>query len=206
MPEPRRSERDVDGDGNAGMMPVIHVVAVIDVINVDVVGFIPGARPVFRPRIDNTEPEAPVLESRIASHHNHRGAVNSEPASAAKVIVEADFGNAVAPVAATLAPGMMFMLPMRRAMALPRIPPGVLFVLTFVFKAADLAYVLRLMRLLWMRLVVTGLFPFRPAPRLVMLFVRGLLMHMLRASLAALVRMLRSGISVVLLMTVVVVF
>src|SRR5882762_9746981 len=102
MPEPRRSERDVNGDCNAGMMLVIHVVAVIDVVNVNVVGFIPGARPVFRPRIDDTEPEAPVLESRIASHDNHRGAVNAEPASAAKVIVEAGFGNAISPVAATL--------------------------------------------------------------------------------------------------------
>jgi hypothetical protein len=65
---------------------------------------------------------------------------------------------------------------------------------------------LRLVRLLRMRLLMMGHFPFMAVPLLVMLYMRGLLMHMLRAALAALVRMRRSGVSVVLLMTVVVFF
>ncbi len=120
------------------MAPVIHVISVIDVVDVDVVSFVPGARPVFRPRINETEPAAFVLESGVSIHHNNWVSVNAKPVSAAKMSAEAVFRNAVAPITPTFAPSMMFTLPMLRALALPNVSrPGVL----FVFVPVSLAHV-----------------------------------------------------------------
>jgi hypothetical protein len=116
-----RLERDVDGDRDSGMPPVIHVIPVIDIVDVNVIGFVPIGRPIFRPRINDTEPEAPVLESRVATHDYHWGAVDAKPVSTAKVRAKPVLRNAVASVAPAFAPGMMFMLPMLCPVVLPGI-------------------------------------------------------------------------------------
>ena len=118
------------------MAAVIHVIPVIDVVDVYVVGFVPSARPVFRPRIYDTEPEAPVLESGVSTHDEHWGAVNAKPVSTAKMRTEAVFRNAVAPVTPAFVPSMMFPLPILCAVALPNISrSGVLFVFVPVCRA-----------------------------------------------------------------------
>src|SRR5207248_9198562 len=105
-----------------GIASVIQVIPVIDVVDVNIVGFVPSARPVFRPRINRTEPEAHVLEPGISIHDNYRSVTNAEAVSTAKMRPEAIFGNAVAPVSPPFVPRMMFTLPMLCAMLLPNIP------------------------------------------------------------------------------------
>src|SRR5467141_3446674 len=97
------------------MAPVIHVISVIDVVDVDVVSFVPGARPVFRPRINETEPTALVLESGVSIHHNNWVSVNAKPVSAAKMSAEAVFRNAVAPIPPPFPPTFVVTLPTVRA-------------------------------------------------------------------------------------------
>ena len=119
QPLVRRLERDVDSNGDTWMAAVVHVIAVIDVVHVYVVGFVPGACPGFRPWINDTEPEAAVLESGVSIHDNDRSAVDAEPVSTAKMRTEAICRNAVTVVAPTLVPIMMFMFPIVRTMVLP---------------------------------------------------------------------------------------
>src|SRR5258706_12318641 len=109
------------------MAAVVHVIPVVDVVHVNVVGVVPGARPVFRPRINDAEPEASVLESRVSAHDDDWVAANSEPVSTAKIRVEAIFRNAVAPVASAFMPTMMLVLPVFCAMVLPDIGPSGMF-------------------------------------------------------------------------------
>jgi len=167
-----RLERNVDGYSDSGMAPVIHVIPVIDVVDVNVVGLVPSARPVFRPRINQAEPEAPVLEPWVAIHDNDRDAVNAKPVSTAKMRAEAVFRNAVAPVTPTFAPSMMFMLPMLGAMALPYISrSGVV----FGFVPRYLAHVLRPISPL-----VMWLLPFSAVLVCPLLLVRALFVPFLR--------------------------
>ena len=119
----RKLKRDVERYSNSGMAAVIHVIAIVDIVDVHVVSFVPTARPVFRPRINHAEPEAAVLESGVATHDQNWGAVNAKPVSAAKICTEAVLRNAVASVPTALAPSMVFMLPMLCAMVLPNGAP-----------------------------------------------------------------------------------
>ena len=120
-------ERNVYGDSDSGMAPVVHVIPVIHVVDVNVVGFIPGARPRFWPRINKIEPDAPVLESWTPAHNNHRNAMDTKPVPTAKMGAETVFRNAVSPVPSAFAPRVMFVLPMLCALALPNVSrPGVL--------------------------------------------------------------------------------
>jgi hypothetical protein len=122
----------------------------MDVVNVNVISFVPRARPVFRPRIDDTEPEAPILKSGVSTHNNYWCAANAKPVSPAKMCAETVFGNPVTAVTSTFVPSMMFMLPMLCAVVLPNISrAGVI----FTFVAARLAHVFRPMRLLLMWLL-----------------------------------------------------
>ena len=148
-------ERDVNCNCDFGIAPVIQVVTVIDVVNVDVVGFVPGARPVFRPGINQTEPEAHVLEPWISIDNDDWISMNAEAMCAAKVGAEAVFGNMISAVTAAFAPTAMFTLPMPCAVILPNVArPRV----SFGFTPAYLAKVFRPMRALIVRLR-----PFGPA-------------------------------------------
>jgi hypothetical protein len=175
------------------MTPVIHVIPVIDVVDVNVVSFVPSARPVFRPWINDTEPEAAVLESGVSTDDQEWGAVNAKPVSTAKMRTEAVFRNAVAPVTAAFAPATMFMLPILCAMALPNISRiGVLFV------PDCLAHVFRPIRL-----PVMWLLPLRPILVCPLLLVRALFAPLLRPVRRVSVRvLLRRRASVFLLMLV----
>jgi len=55
-----------DSKASAGIVRVEHVIPTIDVINIDVVGVVPA----YRPRFNESEPIASILEPRIPADHN----------------------------------------------------------------------------------------------------------------------------------------
>ncbi len=175
------------------MPSVIHVIPVVNVVNVNVVGFVPGVRPVFRPRINQTEPEASVLEPWISAHDNYRDGVNAKPVATAKMRAEMAFGNTVASVTATFVPVMMFMLPMLCAMAFPSFSP-----VLFVFVPVGLTHMFRPMPLLVMWLLV-----FRSVVVCSLLLVRALIALMLPPIGLVLVRVLHRRAPVVFLVFVI---
>ena len=107
------------------MLPVVHVVSVVDVVDIDVVSPVPGRRPCFRAGIDHTEPVAPELESGIAFDYDDGNLVDVEPVAAAEVGVEAIWRNTVSVVAAALVPGAMLTLPIMRTLAFPDVLPHI---------------------------------------------------------------------------------
>lgn len=115
----------VDSDRNSRVAAVEHVVAVVHVVNVHVVGFIPGRSPVFGPWIDDAEPETSILEARVSAHDQDGGAMNAKPVTAAKTGAEACFRNAVSTVSAAFMPAPMLVRPVARAMVLPNVVPVV---------------------------------------------------------------------------------
>ena len=120
-----RLQRDVDGDGDSRMLPVVHVISVVDVVHIDIVGPVPDRRPGFRAGINHAKPVASELETRGTLDHHDGNFVDAEPVSTAKMGAEAIFRNAVSVVAAALVPGMMLTLPIVRALALPDVLPYV---------------------------------------------------------------------------------
>ena len=114
---------DVDGNGNSGMPPIVHVVSVIDVVDIDIVGPVPDRRPGFWARINHPKPEAPVLETRGTFDHNDWDFVDAKPVSTAKMGTEAIFRNAVSVIAAACVPGAMLTLPIVCTLPLPDILP-----------------------------------------------------------------------------------
>jgi hypothetical protein len=118
-------QRDVDSNGNSRMLPVVHVISVIDVVDIDVIGPVPNRRPGFRARINHTEPEAPELETWGTLDYHDWDVVDAKPVSTAKMRTEAIFRNAVSAVAATFVPAMMLMLPVSGTLALPDVLPRI---------------------------------------------------------------------------------
>jgi hypothetical protein len=90
---------------------VIYVVPIAGVIDIYVVGFVPRRGPRFRPRINERNPIAVVLEARISAYEEHRKAVDAEEVLTPEVEPEAVFRNSVAVVAAALLPGAVFVIP-----------------------------------------------------------------------------------------------
>jgi len=90
---------------------VVHVIPVVDVNNVNVVGFVPVVGPVVWPRISQGEPIAAVLEAREPANYHVGLAIDDEHMVLAEVAVVTVVRNAVAVVAATLLPGAMVRLP-----------------------------------------------------------------------------------------------
>ena len=105
------------------MLPVVHVVSVVDVVDINVVSPVPGWRPCFRTGIDDAEPVAPELKTRVAFDCDHGNFVNAEPVSAAEISVEAINRDAISVVAAAIVPGAMLSLPIMRTLALPDVLP-----------------------------------------------------------------------------------
>ena len=112
-------QRDVYSNSNPRMLSVVHVISVIDVVDVDIVGPIPNRRPTFWARINHAKPEAPELEARGTFDHHDWDVVDAKPMSTAKMRTEAIFRNAVSVVAAPFVPGAMLTLPIVRPLALP---------------------------------------------------------------------------------------
>jgi len=123
MGHPHRPLVHIDGDSYPvlGIPTVVQVIAVIGIVDVHVVVFVPVVGPVFGDRIKETEPVAVVLEAGIAAKNYQREAVNAEPVVAAKVTAEPVFRNMVTVVAATLLPGTVLGLESIGAMLLPHI-------------------------------------------------------------------------------------
>lgn len=105
------------------MPAVVHVISVIDVVNIDFVGAVPNRRPGFWAGINHPKPEAPELEARGTLDHYDGHVVDAKPVSTAKVRAEAIFRNAVSMVAAAFVPGMMLASPIMRTLALPDVLP-----------------------------------------------------------------------------------
>ena len=100
----KRLHRDADRDTNGRIPGVVQVIAVVDVSDINVVGVVPVIRPIVRPRINNAEPIATVLEPGIPAHDLERLAVNSETMIWSERSAEPVIGDAVAVIATTLLP------------------------------------------------------------------------------------------------------
>jgi len=81
-------DHDSDGETRAGIVRVVHVIAAVHVIDVEVVGVVP----VRRPGINETEPKAAVLEARVSADHNW--VAHAEGVFTAEVGTETFVGNA----------------------------------------------------------------------------------------------------------------
>ena len=101
------------------MATVIHVISIPDVVDIDVVRLVPGARPILRPWINHAEPKASVLKSGVATHNNCWSGTNPKPVCAPKMCTEAVFGNVITAVSPAFVPSAVLMLPMRGAMIVP---------------------------------------------------------------------------------------
>ena len=107
------------------MLPVKHVISVIDVVHIDIVGAVPDGRPGFRAGINHTKPEASELETRGTFDYDDGYIVDAKPVSTAKMGAEAIFRNAVSVVAAAFVPGVMLTLPIVRTLTLPDVLPDI---------------------------------------------------------------------------------
>ena len=106
---------------HARMTTVAKVVAVVHVIDINIVGLIPVGSPGFWPRINNREPEAAVLEAGASIDDQHGRAVDAEIVSAAKVFMESLCGNAIARVASAIMPRAVVTSPILRTLTRPDI-------------------------------------------------------------------------------------
>jgi hypothetical protein len=86
------------------MPPVVQVIAVVAVCDINVVGVVPVIRPDFWPRINKAEPIAVVLETWISAHNQEWKAIDPELMLRPKASAETVVRNAVAVIAATLLP------------------------------------------------------------------------------------------------------
>jgi len=118
-----RLERDVDGNGNSRMLPIVHIISVIDVVHIDIVGPVPDRRPGFRAGINHAKPEASVLEARGTVDYEDGYIVDAKPVATTKMRPEAIVRNAVSVVAAAFVPGVMLTLPIVRPLPLPDVLP-----------------------------------------------------------------------------------
>ena len=110
------------------MSAVVHIVAVISVIDEDIVVIVPIIRPVLGPWVLKRYPVAFVLEARVSAISSERQAGNPEPMLWAKVAAIAFLGNPVAAVSAALLPGAVIRPPVPGTMLLPGALPNALLV------------------------------------------------------------------------------
>ncbi len=100
----RGLHRDADGDADARISLVVHVIPIVLIDDIHVVGLVPVVGPSVRPRVNQAEPEAAVLEAWVSANHHIRLVIDDEPVVRSKVAVVAVVGNAIAVVAAALLP------------------------------------------------------------------------------------------------------
>ena len=73
-----RLHRDADRNSDAWIPAVVHIVAVVSVIDVDIVVVVPVIRPVFRPWVEERNPITLVLEARESTIDHEGEIVDSE--------------------------------------------------------------------------------------------------------------------------------
>lgn len=120
------------------MSPVAEIVSVVDVVNVDIIGLIPGRRPDFRNGIHDRDPDATVMETRAAIYDDHGHAVHAEAVCTPEMFVELRWRNAVSDIASAIVPAVMLVFPMPRALTLPYVAIVILRlrnVMVFVFRS-----------------------------------------------------------------------
>ena len=86
------------------MPAIVKIISVTDIVDIDIIAFVPVVCPVFRPRVNETEPITAILEPGISTDNQKRLTVDAEPVAPAKVAIKMIFRNAVAAVAAALLP------------------------------------------------------------------------------------------------------
>src|SRR5689334_19422849 len=105
------------------MPPIVQVISIVHVVDVDIVGPVPNRRPGFRAGINHTEPKATELKTRRTFDHHHGDIVDTKPVSPAEMRAEPIFRNAVPSIAAAFVPRAMLTLPIMCALSLPDILP-----------------------------------------------------------------------------------
>ncbi len=137
------------------MATVAEIVAVVHVIDVNIIGLVPVRRPGFRPRINNPEPKTAVLKARASIDHDHGCAVYAEVVSASEVLTEAVWRNAITNITSAIMPRAMFAPPIPCTLTRPDIVGrrmrGIVPVIASVFVRPP---VLRLMRIWPVRLLL----------------------------------------------------
>ena len=103
------------------MIPVIHVVTVIGINDIDIVSFVPVVRPGFRPWVKHAEPIPIILKAGISFINFHGVAVDAETMILTKVAVIMVFRNTIAAITAALLPCAVISLPILCAMLLPNV-------------------------------------------------------------------------------------
>ena len=83
----------------------------VDVGDIHVVVVIPVIPPVFRPRVNKTDPIAPILEAWVPANNQEGQTVDAEPMAPTKVSTVTVVRDAVAIVAATLLPVAVVRVP-----------------------------------------------------------------------------------------------
>ena len=104
-------QRDIDRDSLTGIPVVVQVVAVVDVVYVDIVIVIPVVAPGLRPRVNRADPVTVVLKARITADHQEGKSIYPEAMAGPEVSAEAVIRDAVTVITATLFPGPVVGLP-----------------------------------------------------------------------------------------------
>ena len=89
----------------------MKVIASVDVRDINIVVVIPVTAPVFRPRVNETDPIALILEAWVPSNNQKRQAVDAELMGPTKVSPVTVVRDTVTVVAATLLPVAVVRVP-----------------------------------------------------------------------------------------------
>jgi len=111
-----------DCDPIHGVPPVVQVIAIFRVNDIDIIVFVPVVRPVLWPWVHETEPKTGVPEARVPAIYFDRVCVDAEPVIRTKVAAIVLIRNAVAAVTTTFPPVAVFGPPVTGAMLLPHFP------------------------------------------------------------------------------------
>lgn len=116
--------RGFDGQRQVGIAAVVEIVTAARrvVVYVDGVGLIPIRRPSLRHWIENREPDAVVVELRIAADIVQRQIIDAEQMPWTEVGAELRFRDAVSAVAAAFPPIAVLALPVSRTILREDIP------------------------------------------------------------------------------------
>jgi hypothetical protein len=130
--------RDADRDPNTWVASVVQVIAVVDIADIDLVIVVPVVAPVGRPRVNDTQPVAVVLEARIPANHDEGQALNTETMVRAEITAKTVVRNAISVVATALLPCAMVRLPVPCPVLLPGSLLDMLLCLAWLWRGASL--------------------------------------------------------------------